>query len=100
MESYLTAICKALDNGLEVRLFCDMSNAFNRVWHKGLVYMLKRVGINVLLLGWLSDYLTNMQQRFVLPGAILNWQFISRQPSQCSPTIKNECSLHQYSSTS
>ena len=28
--------------------------------------MLKRVGINVLLLGWLSDYLTNMQQRVVI----------------------------------
>ena len=57
--------------------------------------MLKRVGINVLLLGWLSDYLTNMQQRVVIPGAISNWQFISRHPSQCSPTIDNECSLHQ-----
>ena len=27
--------CKTLDNGLEVRaLFCDISIAFDRVWHK------------------------------------------------------------------
>ena len=38
--------------------------------------MLKRVGINVLLLGWLSDYLKNMQQRVVIPGGTSNWQFI------------------------
>ena len=30
--------------------------------------MLKRVGLNVLLLDWSSDYLTNMQQRVVIPG--------------------------------
>ena len=42
--------CKALDNGLEVRaVFCDISKAFDRVWHKGLIYKLKRAGINGLL---------------------------------------------------
>ncbi len=29
-------ICKALDDGKEVRVvFCDISKAFDRVWHKG-----------------------------------------------------------------
>ena len=29
---------KALDNGLEIRaIFCDISKAFDRVWHKGLL---------------------------------------------------------------
>ena len=45
--------CKALDNGLEVRAdFCDISKAFDRVWHKGLIYKLKRAGINGLSLDW------------------------------------------------
>ena len=36
--------CKALDNGLELRaVFCDISKAFDRVWHKGLIYKLKWV---------------------------------------------------------
>ena len=44
--------CKALDDGLEVRavFFCDISTAFDRVWHKGLLFKLKRAGINGLLL--------------------------------------------------
>ena len=69
--------CKALDNGLEVRaFFCDISKAFDRVWHKGLIYKLKRAGINGLLLDWLSDYLTNRKQRVVIPGGRSDWQFI------------------------
>ena len=69
--------CKALDNGLEVRaVFCDISKAFDRVWHKGLIYKLKRAGINGLLLDWLSDYLTNRKQRVVIPGGTSDWQFI------------------------
>ena len=52
--------CKALDDGLEVRaVFCDISKAFDRVWHKGLILKLKRAGINGLLLDWLSNYWTD-----------------------------------------
>ena len=68
---------KDLDNGLEVRaVFCDISKAFDGVWHKGLIYQLKRAGINGLLLGWLSDYLTNRKQRVVIPGGRSDLQFI------------------------
>ena len=43
--------CKALDEGKEVRaVFCDVSKAFDRVWHKGLLYKLKRAGITGSLL--------------------------------------------------
>ena len=45
--------CRALDNGLEVRaIFCDISKAFDRVWHKGLLSMLESVGISGGLLRW------------------------------------------------
>ena len=31
--------CKALDEGKEVRaVFCDVSKAFDRVWHRGLIF--------------------------------------------------------------
>ena len=38
--------CQALDEGKEVRaIFCDISKAFDRVWHKGLFFKLNSVGI-------------------------------------------------------
>ena len=40
-------IVQALDEGTEVRaVFCDMSKAFDRVWHKGLLIKLKYIGRN------------------------------------------------------
>ena len=39
-------ICKALDDGKEVRaVFCDISKAFDRVWHRGLLFKLSASGI-------------------------------------------------------
>ena len=60
---------KALDDGKEVRvLFCNISKAFDRVWHKGLLFKLKSIGISNELLQWFSDYLSNRRQRVCLKG--------------------------------
>ena len=68
--------CKALDEGKEVRaVFCDISKAFDRVWHRGLLYKLQAVVISGSLLQWFTDYLTNRKQRVVLPGVASNWLF-------------------------
>ena len=41
-----TTFCKALDEGKEVRAaFCDISKAFDRVWHKGFLFKLIKAGI-------------------------------------------------------
>ncbi|MCG7879037.1 MAG: endonuclease/exonuclease/phosphatase family protein [Candidatus Thiodiazotropha taylori] len=67
--------CKALDEGKEVRaIFCDISKAFDRVWHKGLLYKLNRVGITGSLLSWFTNYLSYRSQRVVLPGASSSWK--------------------------
>ena len=64
-------ICKALDNGLEYRVvFFDISKAFEKVWHKGLLFKLRRAGISGKLLNWFSDYLSNRFQRVFLPGGV------------------------------
>ena len=61
--------CKALDSGLEVRvIFCDISKAFDRVWHAGLIHKLNAAGISGNLLSWFIDYLSNRRQRVVFPG--------------------------------
>ena len=54
---------QALDEGKEVRVvFCDVSKAFDRVWHKGLLFKLKSVGFSNQLLEWFSSYLRNRRQ--------------------------------------
>ena len=66
--------CKALDEGKEVRaIFCDISKAFDRVWHKGLLFKLKSAGVCGSLLTWFSDYLNDRKQKVVLPGASSSW---------------------------
>ena len=66
--------CKALDEGKEVRaIFCDISKAFERVWHEGLLFKLSLAGIKGQLLDWFSDYLDNRFQRVVVPGAQSDW---------------------------
>ena len=53
--------CKALDEGKEVRaIFCDISKAFDRAWHKGRLFKLESVGIGGSLLNWFTDYLDNI----------------------------------------
>ena len=61
--------CKALDEGKEIRtVFCDISKAFDRVWHKGLLVKLNQIGISGSLLSWFTDYLENRTQRVVISG--------------------------------
>ena len=61
--------CKALDDGLEVRVvFFDISKAFDKVWHRGLLLKLKHAGIKDNLLNWFSNYLYQRHQRVVVPG--------------------------------
>ena len=52
--------CKAFDDGKEVRaIFFNISKAFDRVWHQGLLYKLQTIGITGSLLLWFTDYLHN-----------------------------------------
>ena len=69
--------CKSLDEGKEVRaVFCDISKAFDRVWHEGLLFKLKSIGISDSLLLWFRDYLAGRKQRVILPGAASSWKHI------------------------
>ena len=37
--------------------FCDISKAFDRVWHKGFLFKLQQNGTNGCLLNWVKCYL-------------------------------------------
>ena len=60
-------ICQTFDNDqFSCMVFCDVSKAFDRGWHKGLIFKLKQYCINGSLLNWISDYLSNRSQRVVI----------------------------------
>ena len=49
-------------------IFLDISKAFGKVWHKGLIYKLCQYGFSADLLALLTDFLSNRKQRVVLNG--------------------------------
>ena len=72
-------IYKAFDANpsLEVRgIFLDLSKAFDKVWHDGLMYKLKRLGICGKYYGLIHSFLNDRHQRVVLNGQCSNWSKI------------------------
>ena len=71
-------IHSCLEEGKEVRtVFLDISKAFDKVWHNGLISKLKFLGIKDPLLRWLENYLCGRSQRVVMEGVHSNWEKIS-----------------------
>ena len=67
-------IYKSFDDGFEVRgVFLDISKAFGKVWHEGLIFKLKQNGISGSLLNLLCDFLRNRKQRVLLNGQVFDW---------------------------
>ena len=67
-----------LVKGLKVQMvFGDISKAFDKVWHAGLLFKLKNMGITEELLAWISNYLLDRQQRVVLQGESSCWADIN-----------------------
>ena len=61
-------------NVYEVRsVFLDISKAFDKVWHDGLIFKLKQNGICGSLITLLSSYLFNRKQRIILNGYSSNY---------------------------
>ena len=54
----------ALENfDTSCQIFCDISKAFDRVWHRGLLLKMERYGIRGELLLWFKSYLENRNQK-------------------------------------
>ena len=67
---------EALDCGKEIRaVFCNISKAFDRVWHAGLLHKLETNGVTEEVLNWFTNYLMDRKQRVVLPGVTSDWAF-------------------------
>ena len=67
-------ILSAFDDGHEVRsVFLDISKAFDRVWHEGLLFKLQQYGISGELITLIKDFLSCRKQRVVLNGQHSSW---------------------------
>ena len=70
-------IAKGLQNNEEtIAISLDISKAFDRVWHRGLIYKLKRAGIDGKLLEWIKSYLEGRKQRVCIDGNYSEWEYI------------------------
>ena len=68
----VSEIHEALEDSkcLEVRaVFLDISKAFDKVWHEGLIFKLKQNGISGKLLKFFESYLYNRKQRVMINGS-------------------------------
>ena len=60
---------------LETRgVFLDISKAFDRVWHDGLLFKLKQNGVSGNLLGLIKRFLIDRVQRVTLNGKTSDWE--------------------------
>ena len=72
-------IHEAFENpkSLEVRaVFLDISKAFDKVWHDGLIFKLEKNGVSGSLLKLFENYLHNRKQRVVLNGSYSDYSII------------------------
>ncbi len=64
-------ICISLDKHEDFcMVFCDISKAFDRVWHNGLLFKLKQYGVPKLMIDWFQSYLSNRSQRVCVNGTL------------------------------
>ena len=67
-------IHKTFDQGKEMRaVFLDISRAFDRVWHEGLLFKLKQLGVEGEALMIIKDFLNDREQRVVIDGQLSDW---------------------------
>ena len=70
---------------LEMRAnFLDISKAFDKVWHEGLLFKLECIGISGNLLSLLKSFLSNRFQQVVLNGQCSSWSSVLAGVSQGS----------------
>ena len=77
--------CLALENQkINCQVFCDISKAFDRVWHRGLIHKLEKYGIKGNLLAWFENYLYMRHQSVSINNTRPSSEFITAKVPQGS----------------
>ena len=85
MISITSSIYKSFGNYDETRaVFLDISKAFDKVWHEGVIHKLKCNGITSNLLTFFDNYLKDRHQRVVLNGTESKWMKVNAGVPQWS----------------
>ena len=58
-------------------VFLDISKAFDKVWHEGLIFKLNSYSIEGELLSLLKNYPQNREQRVVLNDQTSGWRKVN-----------------------
>ena len=65
---------EVLEEGSGMRaVFLDISKAFDRVWHRGLIAKLRSIGVEGNLLKWFISYLSSRKQRVIIERVHSDW---------------------------
>ena len=59
-----------------IAVFLDISRAFDRVWHEGIIFKLKEIGIEGEYINIVEDFLADRKQRVVIDGQKSYWTSI------------------------
>ena len=71
-------IYKSHDDVLEVRdVFFDIAKAFDKVWHKGIIFKLRQNDISSKLFSLLSCFLKDRKQRATLNEQVSSWTCVN-----------------------
>ena len=74
LRNYLPSLMRYINHHLETRgVFLDISKAFDKVWHEGLLFKLKCYGVESSFYNILENYLHDRKQRVVLSGQSSSW---------------------------
>ena len=77
----LISLIHSIHTGLDERediilVLLDISKAFDKVWHPGLLFKLQQLGVAQNLLRWFESYLTNRRQKVVVGGKTSSTSYI------------------------
>ena len=54
-------------------VFLDISKAFDKIWHKDIIFKIKQNGVSGKLLSLLSEFLKDRKQGVTLNGLVSSW---------------------------
>ena len=65
-------------------MFLDISKVFDKVWHQGLLFKLKSLGVSDSLSNLIESFLSNRFQRVILNGQTSKWLPVKADVAQGS----------------